>query len=174
MREFQLRMLGITRADASAIPFVMATERTAGFDQFVGRWEEAQHRAAFADGRHAYFIGRDGSDPVGFVIVRDWAAPERAALIKRIAVGRPGLGYGRALLTGVVDAVFRETNAWRVWLGVFPDNTRARRAYEAVGFRAEGIARGSAFFGGVHRDELLMAVLRPEWEGKARKGSFEQ
>ena len=157
--------LTIARADASAIPFVMATERTQGFDQFVGRWEEALHRAAFADGRHVYFIGSDGGAPVGFVIVRDWAAPERVSLIKRIAVCRPGKGHGRALLTQVVDAIFKQTKAWRVWLGVFPENLRARRAYEAVGFKPEGVARGSAFFYGVHRDELVMAVLRPEWEG---------
>jgi diamine N-acetyltransferase len=62
----------------------------------------------------------------------------------------------------VVDAVFRETNAWRVWLGVFPDNIRARRACEAAGFRAEGIARGRSVFGGVHRDEPVMTVLRPK------------
>ena len=158
--------LSIVRGDASAIPFVMATERTEGFDQLVGRWEEAQHRAALADGPQAYFIGRDGTAPIGFVIVRDWAAPERVALVKRIAVTRPGNGHGQALLAAVVEAVFRDTNAWRVWLGVFPDNVRARRAYEAVGFKAEGIARGLAFFGGVHRDELIMAVLRPDWEAK--------
>jgi len=163
-----LSMLTIHRADASAIPFVMATERSAGFDQFVGRWDEAQHRSALADGRHAYFIGRDGGEPVGFVIVRDWAARERVTLIKRMAVCRPGLGHGRALLTQVVDAVFNETDAWRVWLGVVPENTRARRAYEAVGFKPEGVARGNAFFGGVHRDELVMAVLRPEWEGRGK------
>src|SRR5262252_7488430 len=128
----------------------MATERTAGFEQFVGRWDEARHRLALADGRHAYFIGRDGAEPVGFVIVRDWASPERVTLIKRMAVTRPGRGHGRALLSQVVDAVFAETDAWRVWLGVFPENARARRAYEAAGFTSEGIARGSAFFGGVH------------------------
>jgi RimJ/RimL family protein N-acetyltransferase len=165
-----LPSLTLARADASAIPFVMATERSAGFDQFVGRWEEAQHRAALADGRHVYFLGRDGTDPIGFVILRDWASPERVTLIKRMAVCRPGQGDGRALLAQVVDAVFNETNAWRVWLGVFPENLRARRAYAAVGFKAEGVARGSAFFGGAHRDELVMALLRPEWEGhqKAR------
>jgi RimJ/RimL family protein N-acetyltransferase len=38
----------------------------------------------------------------------------------------------------------------------------AQRTYEA-GFKAEGVARGSAFFGGVHRDELIMSVLKPEW-----------
>jgi RimJ/RimL family protein N-acetyltransferase len=162
----QLSSLTIDRADASAIPFVMTTERTQGFDQFVGRWDEARHRAAFADGRHVYFIGHAGGEPVGFVIVRDWAAPERVTLIKRIAVCRPGQGHGRALLTLVVDAIFKQTNAWRVWLGVFPENLRARRAYAAVGFKPEGVARGSAFFYGVHRDELVMAVLRPEWEAR--------
>jgi RimJ/RimL family protein N-acetyltransferase len=156
--------LTIARADACAIPFVMATERSAGFDQFVGRWEEAQHRAALADGRHVYFIGRDGTEPIGFVIVRDWGSPERVTLIKRMAVIRPGHGHGRALLAQVIDVMFKETNAWRVWLGVFPENGRARRAYEAVGFMAEGVARASAFFGGVHRDELVMVLLRPDCE----------
>jgi RimJ/RimL family protein N-acetyltransferase len=165
-----LHRLTIARADAAALPFVMATERTEGFEQLVGRWDEARHRAALADGRHAYFLGRDGAEPIGFVIVRDWASPERVTFIKRMAVARPGRGYGRALLGAVVDAVFRDTDAWRVWLSVYPDNTRARRAYDALGFQAEGIARGSAFFGGVHRDELVMAVLRPEWEARHKSG----
>jgi diamine N-acetyltransferase len=119
-------MLTVARADSSAVPFVMATERTAGFEQLVGRWDEARHRAALADGRHVYFIGRDGTEPVGFVIVRDWASPERVTFIKRMAVARPGLGYGRALLGQVVDATFRETSAWRVWLSLYPENTPPR------------------------------------------------
>ena len=45
---------------------------------------------------------------------------------------------------------------------------RARRTYEALGFLAEGVARGSAFFGGIYRDELVMALLRPEWEERRR------
>jgi RimJ/RimL family protein N-acetyltransferase len=155
--------LEVARGDASMIPFVMATERTAGYESLVGRWDETRHRAALADGRHAYFIARCGREPLGFAILRDWASAERVALVKRIAVPRPGLGYGRVFLSKLVERVFCDTDAWRVWLGVFPDNVRARRSYEAVGFRAEGIARGSAFFGGVHRDELIMALLRPEW-----------
>jgi RimJ/RimL family protein N-acetyltransferase len=155
--------LEVLRGDESMIPFVMETERMPGFGELVGRWDEARHRAALTDGRHAYFIARNGTGPIGFAIVRDWASPERVALVKRIAVTRPGLGHGRALLSRVVDAVFEETDAWRLWLGVFPENPRARRAYEAVGFRAEGIARGVAFFGSVPRDELVMALLRSEW-----------
>jgi RimJ/RimL family protein N-acetyltransferase len=156
--------LTVIRAGAFAIPFIMATERTDGFDRFVGHWDEAKHRAALGDGRHAYFLARREGEPIGFAILRDWDSPERVTLVKRIAVCAPGQGHGRALLATVVDAVFNETSAWRLWLGVFPDNTRAQKSYAAVGFAPEGIARGAAFFGGVHRDELVMALLRPEWE----------
>jgi RimJ/RimL family protein N-acetyltransferase len=160
--------LQVCRGHEDDLPFIMATERIAGFEDLVGRWDEARHRAALADGRHAYFVGREDSGPIGFVIVRDWASLERVTLVKRIAVCRPGLGHGRALLSKVVDATFEETDAWRVWLGVFPENARARRAYEAVGFQPEGVARGCAFFGNVYRDELIMALLRPEWETMQR------
>jgi RimJ/RimL family protein N-acetyltransferase len=145
----------------------MATERTPGYESVVGRWEEARHRAALSDARYAYFVGYHGTERVGFVIVRDWASPERATLIKRIAVARAGAGYGTRLLSAVVDAVFGQTDAHRLWLGVYPENARARKVYEAIGFREEGISRGSAFFGGAYRDEVVMAILRPEWQLKA-------
>jgi RimJ/RimL family protein N-acetyltransferase len=159
----------IARGDESMIPFVMATERIAGFEHLVGRWDEAQHRSAVADGRHAYFIAWDRTEPIGFVILRDWASPERTTLVKRIAVCQPGRGHGRALLSKVADAVFEQTSTWRLWLGLFPENIRARRAYQAIGFQAERIARGSAFFGGVHRDEIIMSLLRPEWSARKSK-----
>src|SRR5262249_27322786 len=130
--------------------------------------DEPRHRAALRDGRYAYFIARQGEAAVGFAIVRDWGSPERVMLVKRVAVSYPGYGYGRSLLSKVVKAAFEETDVWRLWLGVFPENIRARRAYEAVGFKAEGIARGNAFLGGVYRDELIMALLRPEWQAGQR------
>ncbi|WP_256752000.1 GNAT family N-acetyltransferase [Mesorhizobium sp. Mes31] len=154
----------LLRATETDLPFIMATERGEGYDAFVGRWDEARHREAIVDGSHAYFVGVDGSVPIGFAILRQWASVERVTLVKRIAVVVPGQGHGRVLLSAVVDRVFVETDAHRLCIGLFPDNHRARRAYEAVGFTAEGIARGSAFFHGVHRDELVMAQLRPEWE----------
>ena len=145
------------------LPFVMATERLPGYEHLVGRWDEARHRRALGDGLHAYFVGWDETRPIGFTILRYWNSPDHVTLVKRVAVAVPDQGHGRALLRSVVDTVFEKTSAYRLWLGVFPENVRARRAYEAVGFVAEGIARGSAFFGGGHRDELVMSILRPEW-----------
>ena len=161
--------LVVVHGGESMIPFIMATERLPGFENLVGHWDDARHRSALSDGRHRYFVARNGLEPIGFAILRDWNSPERVTLVKRIAVSHPGCGYGRSLLSKVVDAAFEETDAWRLWLGVFPENARARRAYEAVGFEAEGIARGSAFFGGVYRDELVMALLRPEWRAERCK-----
>lgn len=163
-------MLTLVRADEADIAFVMETERLEGYDALVGRWDEARHRAALADPRYAYFLGVVEGEPVGFAILRGWAAPEQVTLVNRLAVRTPGQGHGRALLRAVVDAAFRETDAHRVWLGTFPDNARARRAYEAVGFIQEGISRGSAYFGGVHRDEVIMAVLRTEWPAALTPG----
>ena len=155
--------LQMVRAVETDIPFVMAAERLPGYEDLVGRWDEAGHQAALYDDRYAYFVARDDAEPIGFAVVRDWGSPEQVALLKRIVMTRPGCGYGKAFLSALVDAVFRQTNAYRVWLGVFPENARARRAYEAVGFREEGIARGSALINGAHRDEVIMSILRPEW-----------
>jgi RimJ/RimL family protein N-acetyltransferase len=155
----------LVRATEADLTFIMATERMPGYENLVGRSDQAQHRAQLANPGYAYFVAFLGKERVGFAIVRDWASPEQVTLIKRVAVSHPGQGHGRALVAGLVDRIFRETGAYRVWIGVFPENTRARRAYEAAGFRAEGIARGNAFFGDAHRDELIMAILRPEWPG---------
>lgn len=160
-------MLALRRAAATDLSFVMATERLPGYEALVGRWEAERHETALGDGSHAYFIAMRDDDPVGFAILRDWGSPERVTLVKRVCVAQPGAGLGRALLSAIADQVFTETEAWRLWLGVFPANVRAQRAYAAAGFVAEGVARGSAWFGGKARDELIMALLRPDWAKRA-------
>ncbi len=95
--------LELFRATEVELPFVMATERLDGYEELVGRWDEARHRAALSDGRHAYFVAEIAKQPIGFAIVRDWASPEKVTLIKRIAVCDPNRGHGRALLGALVE-----------------------------------------------------------------------
>ncbi|MBZ9934999.1 GNAT family N-acetyltransferase [Mesorhizobium sp. BR1-1-16] len=154
----------VARAGPEDLAFVIATERIEAYADLVGRSSEAQHRVLINDTRHAYFIGRQEGRPIGFVIIRDWQSWDGVALVKRIVVTDPGRGLGSALLAGVVDRVFEETTCHRLAIGLFPENQRARRTYERVGFRIEGTARGAVFFQGEHRDELVMAMLRPDWE----------
>lgn len=151
-------------AGEADLPFIMATERMEGYQALVGRWDEGRHRTELAGPEHRYMVALEAGHPEGFVILKDWDGPDKRTYLRRIAVARPGEGRGRRLLGLVCDRVFGETDAWRLWLNVFPENHRARRAYEAAGFVAEGIARGGAFFDGVHRDQMVMAILRPDWE----------
>ncbi len=132
--------------------------------RLLGRSEAEWHRAALTDPRLAYFVGAIGGEAIGFAILRDWGAPERVAHIKRFAVVQPGRGLGKPFLHAVVGAVFEQTRAYRLSLGLFTENLRARRVYESVGFKPEGVSRGSACFDGVNRDELVMAIVRPDWE----------
>jgi RimJ/RimL family protein N-acetyltransferase len=156
--------LDLQRAHEADIPFLMATERIPGYESLVGRWDETRHRAALADPGIAVFVAREHGGPAGFAILKDWGSPDRVTLIKRIAVAQPNHGLGRRLLGALADAVFQETDAFRLCLGLFPENARAYRVYRACGFLPEGVSRGSAYFGGEHRDELVMALLRPDWE----------
>jgi len=155
--------VAIAKAGAADIGFIMAAERRDGYEHLVGRSEQAWHRAAIEDPRYAYYLALRGDERIGFAILRDWDAPGQVTHIKRIVVVEPGRGFGKAFLDLILDEVFAVTQAYRLSLGLFPDNLRARRAYEGVGFKAEGISRGSAYFRGVNRDELVMAILRPEW-----------
>jgi len=165
MRAEDLNLAGVTiaRPTSAKLGFIMAAERTEGYEDLVGRSDEAWHRAALADPRYAYFLALRDDEPLGFVILRDWNAPDQVTHIKRIVITRPGQGFGKAFLNLILDEVFGKTQAHRLSLGLFPHNLRARRAYEGVGFKAEGVSRGSAYFHGVHHDELVMAILKPEW-----------
>ena len=54
-----------------------------------------------------------------------------------MAVTRPSAGVGKPILMTVLDMVFNKLGANRLWLDVFDDNVRARRAYETAGLRKE-------------------------------------
>jgi RimJ/RimL family protein N-acetyltransferase len=120
-------VLRFERAREADVPFIMATERMDGYDRLVGRGDEAQHLSAVNDQYYAYFLAKDVHGAIGFAIVQDWALPERVACLKRIAVAKPNNRVGRHLLGTVVDAIFRETDAHRVWLGVFLENESSVR-----------------------------------------------
>lgn len=146
------------------IAAIMAIERRPGYDQLVGRWEEDKHRAEMADASVLYFALREAGALAGFAIVLGLDDPNRRAHLKRIAVAAPGRGDGARLLRGLVDHVFAETDTNRLDLDVFEGNERAKRAYERVGFMAEGLLREHHLMpDGSFRSVWLMSILRREW-----------
>jgi len=152
------------------VPAIMAIERSPGYDMLVGRWEREKHLAEMASPSNAYFALRDGAALIGFAIVLGLDDPNNRAHLKRIAVAEPGRGAGAALLAGLVDHVYTNSETNRLDLDVFVGNERAKRAYEKAGFTADGLLREHhrADDGG-YRDAWLMSILRREWRA-ARGG----
>ena len=156
----------IVRATEADIPFIMATERLPGNEGLVGRWEREEHELAIADAGNAYFVGIAERKPVGFVIVQHWASDNRATLIKRIIVADTGKRIGRELLSLVIDAIFRETDASSVWLNVRAHNTRAQASYRALGFRFEDRAN---FPPAAESKMPVMVLQRSDWRGQTSR-----
>jgi RimJ/RimL family protein N-acetyltransferase len=146
------------------IPALMAIERLPGYDRLVGRWEAEKHEAEMARPGALYLALRESGRLAGFAIILHLDDPNCRAHLKRIAIAEPGRGDGGRLLRGLIDHLFTETETNRIDLDVYPENERARAAYEKAGFSVEGVMREHIRTAdGSYRDVLLMSLLRREW-----------
>jgi RimJ/RimL family protein N-acetyltransferase len=75
-----------------------------------------------------------------------------------------GRGYGREAVMLLLDYAFRIRNFRRVWLETHAANERAIRAYKACGFVEEGRMREHIWLAGRFVDNIIMGVLREEWQ----------
>lgn len=73
-------------------------------------------------------------------------------------------GLGQDILRTLVAYGFDYLNLHRIYLRVFPENERAVRAYEKVGFVHEGRFRQTEWRHGRWYDLLVMSILRHEWQ----------
>lgn len=154
----------LVRGTPADIEAIMAIERRPGFEDLVGRWPAAQHREEMARPGSLYLLQRPGATLEGFALLQNLDNPYDAVYLKRIAVHSPGGGAGGRLIEAMLAWLFTETRINRLSLEVFPENERARRAYERAGFETEGLCRETyRREDGIYRSALLMAVLRRDW-----------
>lgn len=82
-----------------------------------------------------------------------------------------GKGYGTDAMQIMLRYAFQELNLFRVTLGVFSYNPRAIRSYEKAGFTIEGRVRQIVAREGQYWDEVVMGILRPEWEARCNENN---
>ena len=75
-----------------------------------------------------------------------------------------GKGFGTEAIKLVLKFVFEELNLNRLQLEVFSHNKRGIRAYEKNGFKKEGVLRDSLYYNGQFSDEIIMSILKREYE----------
>jgi RimJ/RimL family protein N-acetyltransferase len=92
-------------------------------------------------------------------------ADGRAGLIIGIldatALGR---GLGTEAIKAIAEFSFDVLKLHKLSMRVLAFNTRAIRAYERVGFVREGLERESAFIGGVWYDDVIVGLLKRDFD----------
>ena len=124
-----------------------------------------------ASGEHHFAIEADDRY-IGFVGLR--VDDEEQSGSYRIGIANPdcwGRGYGTEVARLVLRYAFETLGLHRVRLKVAAYNVRARRCYEKSGLRMEGVLRESFQVEGEWQDDVLMAVLREEWEAQSSAAS---
>jgi RimJ/RimL family protein N-acetyltransferase len=120
-------------------------------------------------GENGYFcICDELGRAIGRIDYEGFALPERQAELS-ILIGEKDVwskGYGTEAITLLLEWLFSDRAAHRVWLEVFPENTRAQRAYEKVGFVREGTKRESWYVDGCWHDEHLYSILKREFSAR--------
>ena len=78
-------------------------------------------------------------------------------------------GYGTEAMSLLVHHCFETLNFNRVYLRVYAENLRAKRAYEKAGFVEEGRLREAVYKNGKYDDVIIMSVLRAEWIARMKE-----
>lgn len=101
---------------------------------------------------------------VGEVVLNDWDPRNRSCNFRTL-IGPAGRdrGLGTESVRLIVGYGFEELDLHRISLEVFAFNPRARRAYEKVGFVAEGVLRQVLRDGDGWVDATVMSILAPDW-----------
>ena len=131
----------IRSARPADLPYVLMLEKRFSGLGLVGTDTEEVHKQRFDSPDSSYLVFEQDYASVGFVILCGLTSVHRSVELKRVIVAEPGNGLGREGLRLTIRKVFCEIRAHRLWLDVYEDNLRARRAYRALGFVEEGIMR---------------------------------
>lgn len=75
-----------------------------------------------------------------------------------------GRGYGTDAMKVLMTFIFEQMNIHKIKLNVFSYNERAIKSYEKCGFRVEGRLRQELFRDGRYCDELVMGILKEEYD----------
>jgi RimJ/RimL family protein N-acetyltransferase len=76
---------------------------------------------------------------------------------------------GTEAMEMLVEYSFNTLNMNRIELTVYEFNTRAYKSYQNLGFVEEGRKRQARYHNGKYYDEIIMAILREDWEKKVRE-----
>lgn len=103
---------------------------------------------------------------IGEILIDNFVeADQRAGLIVGILDPEAlGKGLGTEAIKAIAEFCFDTLDLHKLSMRVLAFNTRAIRAYERVGFIREGLERESALIGGTWHDDVIVGLLRRDFD----------
>ena len=147
------------------IPIVRVMESSVESRSWVYQWSVEQHREAVQDSDAGHWIlENELGIIVGYCIMKGLTNPYGVVELMRIVIEPKGEGYGSRAMAAVMEKVFLELKARRLWLDVVNENHIAIQVYEKLGFVYEGTLRESALIEGKPVSMRLYGMLDREWK----------
>ncbi|GIW04606.1 MAG: N-acetyltransferase [Thermomicrobiales bacterium] len=115
-----------------------------------------------------FMIEREDGAAIGRIEFEQLDERSRSAEVM-ILIGDPdarGKGYGTEAMVALLRYLFHQRNLHRVYLTVLAWNTPAQRSYAKAGFVVEGRLRDDVYFDGHYHDQLVMGILREEFDAR--------
>jgi RimJ/RimL family protein N-acetyltransferase len=135
--------------------------------EFLGRVEAGRQQ----DREYVFLIAsRSDDEPLGITSLRHIDLRMGTAQIGTwVRRSEWGTGVNTEAKTLLLDYAFGPLGLHRIEARIVVAHERSRRAFEKLGAVAEGTLRASFRKGNVVSDQILYAILAPEWQ--ARRGA---
>ena len=156
--------LSLRPTEPDDLDFVLAAERDPEAAPNITPRPRERHLESFDHPNEEHLIVLEHGEPVGYALLEGLDKRHRNVEIQTLVITERDRGLGRSSLRLLLDYLFDQRDAHRVWLDVVGANRRARRAYEAVGFTHEGEMREAwltedGSFDSIH----YLSILEHEW-----------
>ena len=78
-------------------------------------------------------------------------------------------GYATEAVTALIDYLYKSFPINRIECSTSTQNHASLRLAEKCGFMREGVLRGLVFVGGLYIDDMVLSILRSDWEQRQGK-----
>jgi RimJ/RimL family protein N-acetyltransferase len=131
-------------------------------DAIIKKWAEDENEA------HLAIVTSGKQELIGHVDLA-WNWDPHVPWIS-VVIARPyqRQGHGSQVLNLLLDYLFENTAAHNVFSWMADWNQAARAFAKKIGFQENGRSRREGFYKGKYYDDILVDILRPEWQSKMR------
>lgn len=157
----RLSLRPTTRDD---LDFVMRAQDAEGNFAFIHARSPEEHQADASNMDKSHLIVQDeNGQALGYVVLTGLTQRSGNIEFRTIVIAERGRGYERQAVRLVMNLAFTILGAYRLFLDVSEDNTRARRLYQSEGFVEEGVAREAFCAPSGRKSFVVMSMLKREF-----------